>query len=127
MSDGERRRKDLAGIAMLLLFAAGVAGVVLTWFLSAYASQVPNPAIKDGDPCCSYPDDWRDVGSAVAQAIVAAVFTASLFGAALALGWWSLDRGWPRWRRLLIFPAVALALTVARIALPHLTSALASV
>ncbi len=120
MSDGRRRGKDLAGIGMLVLFAAGMAGVVLTWLLSRYASLVPDPAIGDGDPCCSYPDDWRDVGSALAVAIVSAVVTASLLGAAFALGWWSLDRGWPSWRRLLILPAIAVALTVASVALAHL-------
>ncbi len=49
MSDGRRRGKDLAGIGMLVLFAAGMAGVVLTWLLSRYASLVPDPAIGDGE------------------------------------------------------------------------------
>ncbi len=127
MPESERRLKNLAGVAGLALFAAGMAGVVLTLFLGRYASLVPDPAIENGDPCCSYPDDWGDVGSALAQAIVCAVVTASLFGAAFALGWWSLDRGWPSWRRLLILPAVAVVLTVAGVALGQMASALASV
>lgn len=65
--------------------AAGI-GAVCMLFVGLYGllafPQRPDPAIPDGDPCCSHPDTWAEVRDGLPWFITVALAQAFVFG------WW---------------------------------------
>lgn len=103
----------LLGGAILLVAAWGALFVLLA---AAISSQVPDPFIADGDPCCGHPDTWGEVAGAIAGALVLVLLDALLVCLAVALLHFAATRRWPRLKRLALLPGGAIGVAILALA-----------
>lgn len=75
-------------------------------------AQMPDPSVPSGDPCCGYPDTWREVGGGFALTLLFGIATAMVFWAMVALVCWGATSRWRRRRSWRVAPAIGAALGV---------------
>jgi hypothetical protein len=104
----------LVGLAAILLSLYGALWVLLSALITA---QSPDPAVPDGDPCCTHPDTWSDVADGVWQTLTIASIDGLLLAGGIAFACYGRDGSAPRWRRLRWIPIGAVAATAALMAI----------
>jgi hypothetical protein len=104
----------LVGLGAMLLSLYGALWVVLS---AAITAQRPDPAVPDGDPCCTHPDTWHEVADGAWQTLTLASIDGLLLALGVAFAWYGHGGVAPRWRRLRWFPIGAVAATAIFMAL----------
>lgn len=108
MKDEGTGLRVVAGVGALIAVVVGAYGALVALLFSP---QKPDPAIPDGDPCCTHPDTWAEVLSGLPWFFAWVFADAFAFSLAAALVLYMAIGYWPRLRYLLVFPAGVLMLT----------------
>jgi hypothetical protein len=111
--EGERAAAGIAGFIAVVVSLYGTLWVMLA---ALVAAQRPDPAIPDGDPCCTYPDTWHDVADGVFAALTLASLDALIFAGGVACARCARHGRWPSWKRLRLIPLAAAVLTATAMA-----------
>ena len=107
----------LAAIGLLLVAAYTLLLIV---FFAVVSLTPPDPAIADGDPCCSYPDTWAEVGFGLMWTMTVVAIEGLILALVAGLVCYAAAGRWPAWRRLALVPAGTLAVAAVLIAIPLL-------
>lgn len=107
----------LGGVALVLVAVWGFA-VVLLYFL--FAANPPDPTVASGDPCCDYPDTWRQVAIATLMTAALLVIDATVGLLGVSLLDWATTGTWVRRRTYARVAAGAAAFAVSAVAIAQL-------
>ena len=107
----------LAAIGLLLVAAYNL---LLIAFFAAVSLTPPDPAIPDGDPCCTSPDTWAEVGFGLMWTLTFVAIEGLILALVSGLVWYAAAGRWPAWRHLALVPVATVVLAAVLIAIPLL-------
>jgi hypothetical protein len=110
----DRRGVERGGAIVLALALLPALWFTLAMFALAglVSAKMPDPSVPSGDPCCSYPDTWSEVGVGLAFTLLFGIASAMVFWAMVALVCWGATLRWRRRRSWRIAPAIGATLAV---------------
>lgn len=109
--------RELAGIGGIVAAGFALAVLPLLLFGLLLVPAVPDPAILDGDPCCSHPDTWGEVIRGAVAALGAVLAHSLIVTAALGLLGFAASGRRPTALALVCVPVLWMGLAIGGLAL----------
>jgi hypothetical protein len=109
--------RELAGIGGVLAAGLALAVLPILVFGLLLVPAVPDPAILDGDPCCSHPDTWGEVIRGGVSALAAVLVHSLVVTTALSLLGYAASGRRPTALALVCIPVLWMGLAIGGLAL----------